>query len=173
MIVTQNVDGLHHRAADLAAARTAGSGREAADPSRAYALEVHGAIHRDRCSICERRTPAGTVDASTEESLPRCDSCGGLLRPDVVWFGESLDPGLLSRAFDEAARADVCLVVGTSAVVHPAAAVPEATLARGGAVIEVNPDATPLTARAEVSLRGKAAELLPDLLSSYRQLPSN
>jgi NAD-dependent deacetylase len=81
-----------------------------------------------------------------------------------VWFGESLDPDVLARAFDAAARAHVCLVVGTSAVVYPAAAVPEVTLANGGVVVEVNPDVTPLTARAGVSLRGKAAEVLPELL---------
>jgi NAD-dependent deacetylase len=82
-----------------------------------------------------------------------------------VWFGESLDPDVLTRAFEAAARADVCLVVGTSSVVYPAAAVPEATLAGGGVVVEVNPDVTSLSGRARVSLRGNAAEVLPVLLS--------
>jgi NAD-dependent deacetylase len=161
LIVTQNVDGLHHRAADAAATQSS----ERVDPDRAYPLEVHGAIHRDRCSGCGRRTPGGAVDATDEATLPRCATCGAPLRPDVVWFGESLDPDVLARAFEAAARADVCLVVGTSSVVYPAAAVPEATLARGGAVVEVNPDVTPLSARARVSVRGKAAEILPGLLS--------
>jgi NAD-dependent deacetylase len=159
LIVTQNVDGLHHRAAD--AAQTGAH----SDRDRAYPLEVHGAIHRDRCTGCDRRTPAGAVDATDQSTLPRCMTCGALLRPDVVWFGESLDPDVLTRAFEAAARADVCLVVGTSSVVYPAAAVPEATLASGGVVVEVNPDVTPLSGRARVSLRGKAAEVLPALLS--------
>jgi NAD-dependent deacetylase len=157
LLVTQNVDGLHHRAA-----MTAAGGR---DPTPAYPLELHGAIHRDRCSACARRTPGlPSVDTTSEDRLPRCERCGGSLRPDVVWFGEALDPEVLSAAFDAAARAQVCLVVGTSAVVHPAASVPEHTLARGGKVIEINPEATPLSPRATVSIRGRAAEVLPELL---------
>jgi NAD-dependent deacetylase len=157
LLVTQNVDGLHHRAATTAAGGS--------DPTPAYPLELHGAIHRDRCSDCGRRTPGlKRVDTTSEDRLPRCERCGGSLRPDVVWFGEALDPEVLAAAFDAAARAEVCLVVGTSAVVYPAAAVPEATLARGGTVIEINPDTTPLSPRATVSIRGKAAEVLPDLL---------
>jgi NAD-dependent deacetylase len=158
LIVTQNVDGLHHRAAELTA--------NGADASAAYPLEVHGAIHRDRCSACGRRTPAlADVDTSAEGRLPRCQACGGLLRPDVVWFGESLDADLLAAAFEAASEAEVCLVVGTSAVVYPIAALPEATLARAGAVIEVNPDVTALTPRATVSLRGTAAGVVPELVS--------
>ena len=158
LLVTQNVDGLHRRAAD----QIAGAG---GDPSLAYPLEIHGAIHRDKCSACARRTPPlEQVDASSERTLPRCEACGGLLRPDVVWFGESLDADVLQAAFDAASRADVCLVVGTSAVVYPAAGVPDVTLARGGAVIEINPEATPLTARATVSIRGTAVGVVPALV---------
>lgn len=154
-LVTQNVDGLHEAAA-----------REVAgDPSPALPLELHGALFRDRCSRCHRVTPArGAVDASSVAALPRCGACGALLRPDVVWFGEALDPGVLRRAFEAAGRADVCLVVGTSGLVHPAASIPGATLASGGVVVEVNPDATPLTPHARLSLRGTAGSLLPELL---------
>lgn len=158
LIVTQNVDGLHHRAAAL----VAGS----ADPTPAYPLELHGAIHRDRCAACERRHPSpARVDASSLASLPRCGDCGGLMRPDVVWFGEALDPEILAAAWSAAERADVCLVVGTSSLIYPAAGIPEVTLEAGGAVIEVNPEATPLTARARWSLRGSAAGLTPALLA--------
>ncbi len=87
-----------------------------------------------------------------------------MLRPDVVWFGESLDPEVIGASFDAARAADLCLVVGTSAVVHPVAAVPEVTLQRGGAMIEVNPESTPLTKMATLSLRGSAGQLLPALL---------
>ncbi len=160
LIVTQNVDGLHHRAADMAAAESTSE----VDPTCAYPFELHGAIHRDRCATCGRRAPGAAVDWTTEGTLPRCPRCGGLLRPDVVWFGEALDPDVLTRTFDSAARADVCLVVGTSAVVHPAAAVPEATLAAGGVVVEVNADDTPLTQRSTVSIRGTAAKVVPALL---------
>ncbi len=159
LLVTQNVDGLHYRAANLAAGEN--------DAAPAYPLEVHGAIHRDRCSRCARRTPpTAAIDTTSLERLPRCEVCEGMLRPDVVWFGESLDPQILQAAFDAAARADVCLVVGTSAVVYPAAALPDATLGRRGAVIEVTPDVTPLTPRATVSLRGTAANVVPALVAS-------
>jgi NAD-dependent deacetylase len=155
-LVTQNVDGLHGVAARL----VAGS----ADPSPALPLELHGALFRNRCTRCGARSEGrGPVDASATETLPRCAVCGGLLRPDVVWFGEALDAATLQEAFHRAAEADVCLVVGTSALVHPAASIPLITLERGGAVVEVNPHETPLSARASVALRAPAAALLPVL----------
>jgi NAD-dependent deacetylase len=158
-LVTQNVDGLHHRAAEMAAAPDE-------DPTTGYPLEVHGAMHRDRCSRCGQRTPGRSdVDASSVATLPRCEACAGMLRPDVVWFGEALDPEVLGAAFEAARRADVCLVVGTSAVVYPAASVPEFTYQAGGIIIEVNPEPTPLTRMAAVTLRGPAGEVVPTVLA--------
>ena len=156
-LVTQNVDGLHHRAARAEA--------RGADPAPAFPLEVHGAIHRDRCHGCGRLDEApGPVDAARRETLPRCHACGALKRPDVVWFGEPLDADVLGAAFAAAEAADVCLVVGTSALVYPAASVPEVTHAAGGAVVEVNPQPTPLSARARLRLEGPAGLLLPRLI---------
>ena len=156
-IVTQNVDGLHTRAAHEAAG--------GADPSPALPVEVHGAIDRDKCSTCGARTSRTTsVDTSSHSSLPRCAECDGMLRPDVVWFGEALEPEILSRAFQVAQDADLCLVVGTSALVQPAASVPLVTLQSGGTLIEVNLEHTPLSGEAEVSLLGASGELLPELL---------
>ena len=155
-IVTQNVDGLHARAAREAAG--------AADPAPALPLEVHGSLLRDRCSACDARSDPMTVDATSLATLPRCTRCGGLLRPDVVWFGERLAAELLAAADAAAARSDVCLVVGTSALVHPAASLPLRTRAHGGVVIEVNPEETPLTSGAVVSIRGRAAEIVPRML---------
>jgi NAD-dependent deacetylase len=88
-----------------------------------------------------------------------------MLRPDVVWFGEALDSSVLQASFEAARRANVCIVVGTSAVVYPAASVPEITHGAGGAIIEINPEPTPLTSLAQVSLRGPAGELVPTVLS--------
>ena len=156
-IVTQNVDGLHARAA-----REASGG---SDPARALPLEVHGSILRDRCSACGARSDPVPVDATSVATLPRCERCGALLRPDVVWFGELLDEGILSAADAAASSADVCLVVGTSALVHPAASLPLRTRANGGVVIEVNPEETPLTRLATISIRGGAAEVVPRLLA--------
>ena len=151
-IVTQNVDGLHTRAALEEAGET--------PAAAALPLELHGAVGRDRCDGCGRRWPAEPLD----ETLPRCGDCGGLRRPDVVLFGETLDEGLLDRARRWAGRADLCLVVGTSAVVYPAAALPLATLRAGGTIVEVNPRRTELTGAAAVALRGEAGTVLPALL---------
>ena len=155
-IITQNVDGLHARAAREASGR--------ADPAAALPLEVHGSILRDRCSACEVRSDPVPVDATSIATLPRCGRCGALLRPDVVWFGEMLDENILSAADAAAANADACLVVGTSALVHPAASLPLRTHANGGVIIEVNPEETPLTRVAEMSFRVRAAEIIPHLL---------
>ena len=154
-IATQNVDGLHARAAREVAG--------ASDTTRALPLELHGSLFATRCAACGRDAGDVTVDATSLATLPRC-GCGGLLRPGVVWFGENLDPAVLGAATTAAAKADVALVVGTSALVHPAAGLASHTLARGGAVIEVNPDVTPLSGRATVALRGAAATVVPALL---------
>lgn len=158
LLVTQNVDGLHERAA-----REAAGG---ADYSPALPLELHGSLFRDRCSRCGRSSPAlDAVDASSARTLPRCSTCGGLLRPAVVWYGEALDGGVISRAFEAARKAQLCLVVGTSALVQPAASVPLATLEGEGVVLEVNPDETPLSDLATLVVRGRAGEVLPLILS--------
>lgn len=154
-LVTQNVDGLHE-----VAAREAG-----ADPAPALPLELHGSLFRVRCTRCPHRgSDRSAIDATGPETLPRCPDCGALLRPDVVWFGEALDPEVLERAFRLAREADACLVAGTSAVVHPAAALPVATARAGGRVVEVNPEPTPISSLARPALRGSAAGLLPAVL---------
>jgi len=156
-ITTQNVDGLHDRAARMVGAGSADA---------ALALEVHGQLGRDRCSGCGKRTPGSAdVDHTSVSSLPHCDDCGALLRPDVVWFGESLDPEVIGASFRAADAADVCLVVGTSALVHPAASIPSATVASGGVVVEVNLEPTPLSGPHTVSVFGPAGMVLPALLA--------
>jgi len=167
-LVTQNVDGLHTRALERAHQEEPTGGGGLATPGEipegARAIEVHGTIAGDRCSECHLRSAAVPVDLTSVDTLPRCTECGGLLRPDVVWFGEALDEAVLSAAFEAAGNADVCLVAGTSAVVHPAASVPLATLHNGGDLIEVNPESTPLSRHARVRLAGPSGEVLPALL---------
>jgi NAD-dependent deacetylase len=149
-VVTQNVDGLH------AAASTS---------PRAYPLELHGSLFRVRCTRCgERHDHRTAIDATSLATLPHCASCGALMRPDIVWFGESLDPAVLGEAVELASSADVCLVIGTSALVHPAAGLADLTRGAGGSVVEINVADTPLTDRATVALRGPAASIVPDLL---------
>jgi NAD-dependent deacetylase len=144
LLATQNVDGLHG---------LAGNRRLA---------ELHGNLWRLRCSACgacreDRRVPL-------PELPPRC-GCGGLLRPDVVWFGEALPEGEVERAMAAGRAADVVLVVGTSSLVYPAAAIAPLARAAGAFLVEVNPDETPLTPLAHASFRSKAAELVPRLVA--------
>lgn len=149
-IVTQNVDGLHGAASEA---------------SHAPPIELHGSLFRTRCTRCaHRRDDRGAIDATSLETLPRCDRCGALVRPDVVWFGEALEPEVLDEAIRLASGADVCLVIGTSALVHPAAGLADLTRRGGGSVIEVNVAETTLTETATVALRGPAAAIVPLIL---------
>lgn len=158
-LVTQNVDGLH----TLAARQEA----KAMDPGPALPLELHGSLFRVRCSACRfAREDRSPVDASSPAALPSCPDCGALLRPAVVWYGEALDGDVLSRAFEAAHAAQVCVVAGTSAVVHPAASIPLATAGSGGAIIEVNPEATALSGAATVTLSGPAGTVLPQIVAA-------
>ncbi|MDF1504736.1 NAD-dependent protein deacylase [Roseisolibacter sp. H3M3-2] len=162
-VVTQNVDGLHQRAAADVAAHARGA---------APVVALHGTLFGERCvrwPACPTRGAlAPAVDASSVDTLPRCPACGALLRPDIVWFGEPLDPADLDAAFDAARGADACLVVGTSAVVQPAASVAAAAAHAGAPLVEVNAEATPLSALATVTLRGRAAEVVPAVLDRGR-----
>ena len=144
-LVTQNVDGLHQRAGS---------------PS---VLEYHGNILRDRCTV--ERVVAERSDDS-RGALPRCASCGGLLRPDVVWFGEPIPRAPMLLAAAAADDCDVFLSVGTSAQVYPAAGLADVALEHGAVVIEVNPDVTDLTARATIALQGPAGKMLPELCAA-------
>jgi NAD-dependent deacetylase len=139
-LLTQNVDGLHQRAGS------------------AHAVELHGNLWRVTCAAhCGYTTQD---DHGAQRKQLRCE-CGGWLRPDVVWFGEALNPQRLDEARDAAERADLFFVVGTSAVVYPVAALPQ--MARRARVVEMNVEETPLTAGAHAVLRGAAAEILPAL----------
>jgi NAD-dependent protein deacetylase/lipoamidase len=129
------------------------------------AAEPNAGHDATRCSRCTYgRHDRTRIDSTSLETLPRCPECNGLLPPGVVWFGESLDAGVLNRLFEHAVQAEVCVVVGTSAVVHPAAAIPMATVESGGVLIEVNIEDTPLSEHASFSLRGASGEILPYLL---------
>ncbi len=101
--------------------------------------------------------PSGEVDP-----LP-CEVCGNPVRPGVVWFGESLPPDAVARAWHVVERCDAVVVVGTSSVVYPAAELPQVALARGATVIEINPDRTPLSPRADLWWPATAARALPEL----------
>ena len=143
-LVTQNVDGLH---------RKAGSRN---------ILEIHGNLQRVRCLEC------GMFAETWEENgkVPRCAGCGGMLRPDVVWFGEPLPRSALEAAVEAARASQVFFSIGTSGVVQPAAALAFAAHNKGAVVVEVNLEPTPLTVKADFFLQGKSGEVLPELVKA-------
>ena len=151
-VVTQNVDDLHDRAGS------------------STVIELHGNITHNYCMDCERAAAPDTVDAAIQEGTPaRCPECGGLIRPDVVWFGEMLPPDAMERADAATHRADVFLSVGTSAVVYPAARLPVAAQEQDAYVAEINPDTTGITDNVDESIRGPAGEVLPDLVDAVAE----
>jgi NAD-dependent deacetylase len=143
LLITQNVDNLHHRAGS----------REI--------VELHGNIERYRCF--EYGHPA-SEDESWGDEPPRCH-CGSLIRPDIVWFGEPLPEAELECAFGETGRCDTCFVVGTSGLIYPAAGLPHVAKNAGAILIEVNVEASGVTQAVDIFLEGKSGEILPELVS--------
>ena len=152
-MITQNVDDLHERAGSVPV------------------HHLHGSLFQFRCARCGiAYTDALPVmtEPALEVEPPICH-CGGLIRPDIVWFGEQLPDEPWQRAVEATEAADVMVVVGTSAIVYPAAGLAELALARGAVVIEVNPEVTPLSRSATISVRESASQALPGLL---KRLPA-
>lgn len=147
-LITQNVDGLHQRA---------GSGLERP------VIELHGSLQRSKCFEEGRLVETWEEDG---EIPPRCPSCGGYLRPDVVWFGETLPPGALHAAQETASTCEIFFSIGTSTLVEPAASLPFIAAHSGALVVEVNPQETPLTKNVEYVLAGPAGEVLPALVGA-------
>jgi NAD-dependent deacetylase len=143
-LVTQNVDGLHERA------------------GTAHLTRLHGSLWTLRCWSGCGAPPWTNTDVPLSPLPPRCPSCGGLARPGVVWFNEHLDPADAARA-DRATACDVFLVVGTAAIVYPAAGLAGTARAGGAFVIEINPDATAISHDVDLVLRGPAEDVLDDL----------
>jgi NAD-dependent deacetylase len=145
-LVTQNVDGLHELAGTLSVIR------------------FHGSIWILRCAASCGAQPDGWEDrtAPLEELPPRCPDCGGLARPGVVWFGEAISRDALESAY-RAAACDVCIVVGTSSLVMPAASLVDEARARGAYTVEVNAEATPASSRVDCAIAGRAEAVLPEI----------
>jgi NAD-dependent deacetylase len=144
-VVTQNVDGLHQRAGSDGV------------------VELHGRLSHLRCERCGEAMPWPAQDPG---GVPGHAGCGGRLRPDIVWFGESLPPDAWAEAERRCADADVVLVVGTSGLVQPAASLPAMAQATGAYVVEVNPQRTPLSPECDACVAATAAEALPVLLGA-------
>ena len=149
-LVTQNVDNLHRRAGSK------------------NVLELHGNIERSYCIEC--RTFAEDVELGPDHKAPRCRKCGGLVRPDVVWFGELLPVEIFQKASAAADRCDLFLSVGTSAVVYPAASLPAVAKTRGAYVVEINAEYTDISHRVHETIIGKAGEILPALVNEMHNV---
>jgi NAD-dependent protein deacetylase/lipoamidase len=145
-LVTQNVDSLHLRAGSR------------------NVLELHGTLREAKCTRCNARRPLDEVIAGVANDEPGAfeHACGGMWRPDIVWFGEALPQAVLAAAFEAARRADLMLVVGTSGLVHPAASL-ATKRATGAYVVEINPEETALTPHVDRSVRARASDVLPEL----------
>lgn len=153
IVITQNIDSFHG---------LAGS---------SDVVELHGNIRRFKCLRGHRGLTMADLGGQ-ETNPPSCPrtGCSALVRPDVVWFGEVLDQGVLARAFAESESCDVMLVVGTSGVVTPAASLPYLAQRGGATIIEVNPEPSGLTHLAQVFLRGPSGQVLPRIVTTLGQM---
>lgn len=143
-LITQNVDGLH---------QAAGSKE---------VLEMHGNIRHNKCVDCN--CPFEGKPNINPNRIPACQTCGGKIRPDVVWFGELLDPATIDRAFELSEKADLFFSIGTSSLVQPAAALPVAAARHGATLVEINPEHTPISEIADFYFPAPAGEFLPELM---------
>ena len=149
-VVTQNIDNLHRRAGSR------------------VVIELHGNIERNYCVRCG--AAYGEHGTPLPDNVPACVQCGGLIRPDVVWFGEMLPEDAWADATRACESADLLISIGTSGVVYPAASLPLVAKRAGGFLVEVNPEPTPLTSSVDEYLQGPAGTLLPYLVNCARSL---
>lgn len=143
-VITQNVDGLHQRAGST------------------DVVELHGSIASFSCF--DSRHPQADVPYGLKEP-PKCSMCDSMLRPNVVWFGESLPQDAINRGYRECEGADLILVIGTSGIVQPAASLPYAGQSNGARLVEINPEPSLLTNSCDIFLQGKSGVVLPELVS--------
>lgn len=148
-VVTQNVDGLHQLA------------------GQSSTIELHGNIRINRCLQCGLESIDDLLDLSA--GIPKCP-CGGFYRPGVVWFGEMLSEEVLAQAFSAAQNCDCLLVIGTSAVVYPAASLPDIASECGASTIEVNIEPTQFSSRATYSVFAPATIAVPALFEHWQQI---
>lgn len=147
VILTQNIDGLHQRAGS------------------SQVLELHGSIVKIKCTACDFKDEINTEFSK----IPPLCTCGNILRPDVVWFGEGLPQDIWQKAIIHASNCDVMIIVGTSLVVSPANTLPIYARQNGAALIEINPDKTVMTLDMDFSFRSTSVIALPELVSIFKK----
>jgi NAD-dependent deacetylase len=146
--ITQNVDGLHQAA------------------GQKCVVELHGNIRRARCTRCGYRVE---FKEPPEEVPPKCPRCGGLLRPDVVWFGEPLPEEAWQKAIQLALSAKTLIVIGTSGIVYPAAMIPQLAKQNSATIIEINVQDTPITEIADIAIRAPASKAMQAILTEVKK----
>ena len=150
IVLTQNIDGLHQRA---------GSSK---------VLELHGSIIRVKCTVCDFQD---NITNDFEDLPPKCN-CGNILRPDVVWFGESLPQDVWTNAMQEASMCDIMIIAGTSLVVSPANTLPAFAKQNNAVLIEINPEETVMSDEMDISIRNTSSDTLPKLIEFVKTLKS-
>ena len=150
-VLTQNVDNLHQKAGNR--------------PDRV--VELHGTVYTVSCLSCGKRYTREEIERRLDQGVqvPTCDGCSGFLKPDTVSFGQSLPQDAVKTAFEVAANCDLFVVIGSSLVVNPAAQLPVHAVHHGASLAIIGLEPTPCDAIARLTLRGKAGEILPDVLS--------
>jgi len=148
VVLTQNIDGLHQKSGSTSV------------------LELHGSIIRIKCTVCDFKDE---ISSRFEELPPRC-KCGEILRPDVVWFGESLPQDVWNKAIIHSNSCDVMIIAGTSLVVSPANTLPIYAKQNNALLIEVNPEKTIMSTDVDLSLKTTSANALPKLVSIFKNM---
>ncbi len=154
-IITQNIDNLHQKAGNSA--------------DRIF--ELHGNMQWARCLDCGRRYPMEYIREKLRNGvdIPECETCHGILKPDVVFFGEMLPSEVLDAATEHAMHCDLFMVVGSSLVVYPAARMPEYARETGARLIIINIGETPYDSRADICIEGKAGDILSGIMEKVRE----
>jgi NAD-dependent deacetylase len=153
-VITQNIDGLHQEAGSTSV------------------IELHGTTRIITCMNCAEEYPMEAVFPLLDKEIPpRCKACNGILRPAVIFFGESLNPDVIGRAYEEADCCDFLLVVGSSLVVYPAADLPVTAKQRGAGLAIINKDPTPMDQLADYVIHEEAGTALPQIVTrlTYKQ----
>ncbi len=151
-IITQNIDNLHQRAGSK------------------NVIEIHGNLFSIKCTNCPYKTKINWEKEDNIDGVPKCPECGAILRPDVVWFGEMLPEGELSRAMELSRRCDVFFSIGTSAAAYPAAGLIWDAKDGGAFLVEINPNRTEVSGIVDVRLEEKSGVVLPEILNKVKEL---
>lgn len=153
-VVTQNIDRLHHKAGN--------------SPDRI--IEIHGTLFSVSCLSCGKTYDRDDIDdrITSGVAVPTCDDCGGILKPDTISFGQAMPEDKMAKSFTLARESDLCMALGSSLVVYPAASIPSVALESGAKLMIINRDETPLDPEADVVVHGSLSEVLGDMVQASK-----